>query len=189
MKRLSGRSWFLLVALAATVWLVITDETQDIDSEIDSSDQQIAKNQSNRLSTNGSANNSEEPLEELRLDYLVREKAEVKTTKAFSPSTWYRAPPRPKPKQIPAPPPPAPYVAPAPTAPPLPFKYFGSYEDGPKRIVLLLKGGKIYPVIKGDTIDGIYRVKNVVGSKIEIIYLPLGTIQSIKTGIKAFTAK
>jgi len=190
MSRLSVRTWLLLLALMATVWLVMTDETQDIGSEIDKSNQRMANNSGSRLSMNGSAIKSEEPLEDLRLDYLVRDKVNVEATNAFSPSTWYRAPPRPKPAPPPPPPPaPAPYVAPAPSAPPLPFKYFGSYEDGSKQIVLLLKGSKIYPVIKGDTIDGIYRVQNIAGSRIEIIYLPLGTMQSINTGVKGFTAK
>ena len=167
----------------ATALLVITDETQIEDADIDGREQRLMANQR----VDGLSRGDAEPLENLRLDYLVRKKAKVVSTNAFSPSTWYRAPPRQKPPPPPAPP--APYAAPAPTAPPLPFKYFGSYEDGPKHIVLLLKDGQIHPVMKGDTIDGIYRMQKIAGSEIEIIYLPLDVTQRIQTGIKAFVAK
>ena len=174
----------LLTALAGTILLIILDDTQVTESGVDG--QQRGESRGRLAIEERSAKDNTEPLEDLRLDYLVREKTEVEATNPFSPSSWYRAPRRPKP---PPPPPPAPYVAPAPTAPPLPFKYFGSYEDGPKRIVLLLKGTQIYPVIEGDTVDNIYHVQKIVGSKIEIVYLPLGITQTINTQINAFSAK
>ena len=128
-------------------------------------------------------------VEDLHLENLVREKSNIDTSNPFSPSSWYRAPPRSKIQtKVSPPPPPPPYVAPVPTAPPLPYKYFGSYEDGSKRILLLLKGEQIYPVLEGDTLDNIYLVQKVVGSKIEIVYLPLGITQTIDTGINTFTS-
>jgi len=177
----------LLAILAATVLFIVTDDTQTAESDIGGQEEQGAGYRGGRQANEGaSAKGNAEPVEDLRLDYLVREKTEMGTNNPFSPSSWYRPPRRPK---LPPPPPPAPYVAPAPTAPPLPFKYFGSYEDGPERIILLLKGTQIYPVIEGDTIDNIYQVQKIVGSKIEIIYLPLGITQVIDTQINAFSAK
>jgi len=187
MSKWSWRTWLLLAILAAIILFIITDDPQMSESDIDGQEQEIGYRDGRQSNGETSAMGNGEPIEDLRLDYLVREKTEMGATNPFSPSSWYRPPRRPKPP--PPPPPPPPYVAPAPTAPPLPFKYFGSYEDGPERIVLLLKGAKIYPVVEGDTIDNIYQVQKIVGSKIEIVYLPLGITQVIDTQINAFSAK
>jgi len=173
----------LLVILAATVLFIITDDPQIVESDIDGQKQEIGYRGGQQNGVTGAKDNAEQ-IEDLRLDYLVREKTEMGATNPFSPSSWYRPPPR---RKAPPPPPPVPYVAPEPTAPPLPYKYFGSYEDGTERIVLLLKGKKIYPVIEGDTIDSIYRVQKIIGSRIEMVYLPLGITQTINTQVNAFS--
>jgi hypothetical protein len=175
----------LLAVLAATVVFIVMDDTTEEEAAVGKHKQAATEQSETPSRDRASAKGGSEPVEDLRLDFLVREKSKIEATNPFSPSSWYRAPP-PRPK-APPPPPPAPYVAPAPTAPPLPFKYFGSYEDGPKRILLLLKGEQIYPVVEGDTIDDIYLVQKVVGSKIEIVYLPLNMTQTIDTGVNTFT--
>lgn len=176
----------MLVALVATVLFIVFDDNTYEEPDYGKRTQGAMSNQESALSNErATERDKEEMVEDLRLDNLVRKRSRIETTNPFSPSTWYRAPSRPNPP--PAQPPPPPYVAPAPTAPPLPFKYFGSYEDGPKRILLLLKGEQIYPVIEGDTLDNIYLVKKVVGSKIEIVYLPLDITQTIETGVDTFT--
>lgn len=91
---------------------------------------------------------------------------------AFSPTSWYVAPPR-------QPDPPAP--VPAPTAPPLPFTYMGRYEDPPKLLVILAMGNKMYTVSAGEVIDGSYRVDRITDSAVEVVYLPLNISQSIST--------
>jgi hypothetical protein len=96
-----------------------------------------------------------------------------KVSNAFSPTSWYVAPPR-----RPEPPPPPP---PAPTAPPLPFTYLGRYEDPPKRLVILSIGNRVYTVSQGEVIDGNYRVAHITDDAVELVYLPLNISQSIST--------
>lgn len=141
-----------------------------------SNDERSARNKSNT-----------ESIETLKLENLVREKTAVDKTNPFASSSWHQAPPPPK-VTVPVLPP-EPVEAPAPTAPPMPLSYMGSYEDGAKRLVLLLKGGQMYTVSEGDTIDNLYRIESIEGNKIDIVYLPLGITQIIDTGEKAFSAR
>lgn len=132
-------------------------------------------------------NSNAESIETLKLEYLVREKSAVDKTNPFASSSWHQTPP---PARVSAPAlPPEPVEAPAPTAPPMPLSYMGSYEDGAKRLVLLLKGGQMYTVSEGDTIDNLYRIESIEGNKVDIVYLPLGITQIIDTGEKAFSAR
>jgi len=142
------RPWLLVAVLASTLW-VIVDVAQENELGPDKQEREEAPNQKRSGATEeGSLNGSAGSVESLRLDFLVREKTEMETTNPFSPSTWYRPPPRPR-----MPPPLPPPLPPEPTAPPLPFKYFGSYEEGQQRIVLLLKGEQMYTLAEGDYID------------------------------------
>ena len=104
----------------------------------------------------------------------------VKDTAAaslFSPQSWYVAPP---------PPPPAPVVyqpPPAPTAPPLPFAFIGSYRtQGGGAIYYLTAGDRVYDVKVGDTLDNTYSVDGVKSGQMLLTYMPLKIQQSIAVG-------
>lgn len=92
-------------------------------------------------------------------------------TNAFSSTSWYVAPPR----KPPAPPPPPP----PPSAPPLPFTYFGRYDDAQKLVVILANGSRLYTVSKGEVIDGTYRVDRITDATVDLVYLPLNINQSL----------
>lgn len=184
-------SW-LSIAVVATILLVIWTVVQQEEETIADSPERGAEQgvESNRRSGKISSDEANtkggtETVESLRLDYLVRQKSKMETTNPFSSSSWYRPPP---PPVLPPTLPPEPVVPPEPTAPPLPFKYLGSYEDGPKRLILLLKDEQMYTVTEGDTIDNTYRVERIEGSRVDMLYLPMGIIQTIDTGESAFSA-
>lgn len=91
------------------------------------------------------------------------------------------------PKKVEAPPPPvivqAPVAPPDPVAPPLPYRVLGSIQgsrlgDGAP-IVFLSDRGNTLAVRAGDEIDKTYRVERISADKIEFIYLPLKTPQSL----------
>ncbi|MHB8721741.1 MAG: hypothetical protein ACYDAH_10135 [Steroidobacteraceae bacterium] len=95
----------------------------------------------------------------------------------FSPHSWYVAPP---------PPPPAPVVyqpPPAPTAPPLPFAFMGSYRsEGGGAIYYLTSGDRVYDVKIGDTLDNTYSVDGVKSGQLLLTYMPLKIQQSLAVG-------
>lgn len=93
---------------------------------------------------------------------------------AFKPTSWYVAPP--------PPPPPKPLPPPPPTAPPLPFTFMGRYEDGPKKVILLVKSDRIYTVSEGEVIDNTYRVDRLTDGQLDLTYLPLNIKQTLSTG-------
>ncbi len=104
----------------------------------------------------------------------------VKDTAAaslFSPHSWYVAPP---------PPPPAPTVVlppPAPTAPPLPFAYMGSYRpEGAVPTYFLTSGDRVYDVKIGDTLDNTYSVDGVKSGQLLLTYIPLKIQQTLAVG-------
>jgi hypothetical protein len=66
-------------------------------------------------------------------------------------------------------------VAPAPVAPPLPYRFAGRVLKGSEEEVLVSKGDLVFPVKAGDTLDGMYKVEDIRADRIEFIYLPLGT--------------
>ena len=102
--------------------------------------------------------------------------AEIVVGNAFDAVSWYEPPPPP-----PMVPPPA--AAPlAPSAPPLPFAYLGSYVDAAAPVLILAKGDRVYTVSPGDVIDGVYRVESMVGSRLELTYLPLNVRQMLGLG-------
>jgi hypothetical protein len=104
----------------------------------------------------------------------------VKDTAAaslFSAQSWYVAPPAP---------PPAPVVVqapPAPTAPPLPFAYMGSYRpEGAQPTYFLTAGDRVYDVKVGDTLDSTYTVDAVRSGQLLLTYIPLKIQQSLAVG-------
>jgi hypothetical protein len=95
----------------------------------------------------------------------------------FSAHSWYVAPP---------PPPPAPVVVqapPAPTAPPLPFAFIGSYRtEGAGQTYFLTAGDRVYDVRVGDTLDNTYSVDGVKSGQLLLTYMPLKIQQSLAVG-------
>jgi hypothetical protein len=93
----------------------------------------------------------------------------------FAAQSWYVAPP-------PAPPPPPPVAVkpPAPTAPPLPFNYMGSYRpDGAQPVYFLTAGDRVYEVKIGDVLDNLYSVDAITGDNLMLTYKPLNIQQSL----------
>jgi hypothetical protein len=101
---------------------------------------------------------------------------ETGAANVFSPTSWYVPPP--------PPPPPPPQPPPKPTAPPLPFTYLGHYEEAPAKLILLVKGGRIYTVSEGEVIENTYLVGHFTGGSLELTYLPLSIKQSLLVGGK-----
>lgn len=187
-----GRWLWISIAGIATALLVIwPDSSNDDESVAASKKRETASTRQSAQSSNEGRSPRKisitESIETLKLENLVREKSAVDKTNPFAKSSWYQAPPPPK---VSAPAlPPVPVEVPAATAPPMPLSYMGSYEDGAKRLVLLLKGSQMYTVSEGDTIDNLYRIESIEGNKVDIVYLPLGITQIIDTGEKAFSAR
>ena len=69
-------------------------------------------------------------------------------------------------------------VAEKPTAPPLPFKYFGRLTENGKTDVFVMRGEDLLAVAAGETL-GEYRVDAVSESSISFTYLPLKTKQTL----------
>lgn len=80
-------------------------------------------------------------------------------------------PPPPAPKKAA----PAPVVEPAPVAPPVPYRFAGKVLRGSEEEVLVSKGEIVFPIRRGDTLDGMYRVESITAEGIELVYLPLGS--------------
>ena len=122
-----------------------------------------------------------QPQPQVVLERLNREDASAKpdpaASNAFRAMSWYVPPPPPPPK-----PPPKPLPPPPPTAPPLPFSFMGRYEEGDTRIILLVRGDRIYTVSEGEVIDNTYRVESLTGGQLELTYLPLNIKQTISAG-------
>lgn len=94
----------------------------------------------------------------------------------FSAQSWYVAPP---------PPPPAPVVytpPPAPTAPPLPFAFMGSYKSEGGATYFLTAGDRVYDVKIGDTLDNTYSVDGVKSGQLLLTYMPLKIQQTLAVG-------
>jgi len=99
----------------------------------------------------------------------------------FAPHSWYVPPPR-RP-----PPPPAPPVQqpppPAPTAPPLPYAFVGSYaSEGGHPVFFLSRGDRVIDARVGDRLDGVYQFESATDGQLVFIYLPLNIRQTIPSG-------
>jgi hypothetical protein len=103
--------------------------------------------------------------------------ADMPASHAFRSMSWYVPPPPPPP-----PPPPKPMPPPPPSAPPMPFSFLGRYEEGETRIILLVRGERIYTVSEGEVIDNTYRVGRLTSGQLELTYLPLDIKQTISAG-------
>jgi hypothetical protein len=64
----------------------------------------------------------------------------------------------------------------------MPFTYMGRYEDGAEKVILLVRGDRVYTVSVGEVIEDTYRIERLGERQLELTYLPLGTLQTISTG-------
>ena len=88
----------------------------------------------------------------------------------FSSHSWQ--PPPPKVVARPVPPP-------APTAPPVPFRFVGRMLQDGHVSVFLANGDSVITAKQGDTIQGVYQVESVGETEIALIYTPLMQRQTI----------
>ena len=79
----------------------------------------------------------------------------------------------------PAAPQPQPPRVEKPSAPPLPFRYFGRLTEKGKTEVYVMRGDELLAVAPGETL-GDYRVEKVGESSIAFTYLPLKTQQTLE---------
>lgn len=108
---------------------------------------------------------------------LQARQPEATVEDAFPVKSWAPPPPPPPPKVVPKRavviPPPPPPPPPKPTAPPLPYKYLGRFEDRGVATIFLEAGDRNFLVKPGDTLDGNYRLDAIQGNTLIFTYLPL----------------
>jgi hypothetical protein len=71
-------------------------------------------------------------------------------------------------------------AAPAPSAPPLPFRYFGKLTEKGKIEVFVMRGDELIGIAAGRRIDNEYQVDAITDTGISFMYLPLKTRQSME---------
>jgi hypothetical protein len=69
-----------------------------------------------------------------------------------------------------------------PTAPALPYTYFGRMTEDGKLYVFLQRGERSYTVKTGDLLDQQYRIDNITPNAVVLTYLPLMERQLLHTG-------
>ena len=173
-RKLSLRAKVLIgLALACAAWIFMTpDASQTIEP---------ARGSGAAPSSHGAhsapAAGRKSPVLNASLPSSDRIVKDTAAASLFSPHSWYVAPP---------PPPPAPVVfhaPPAPTAPPLPFAFMGSYRgDGAVQTFFLTAGDRVYDVKVGDTLDNTYSVDGVRAGQMLLTYIPLKIQQSLAVG-------
>src|SRR5712671_3398568 len=70
--------------------------------------------------------------------------------------------------------------APAPVAPPLPFRFAGQLQRDSGIEVYLARGEDIFTAREGDTLDGQYKVDSVSATEVSFVHLPTGTRQTMQ---------
>ena len=70
--------------------------------------------------------------------------------------------------------------APAPVAPPLPFRFAGQLQRDSGIEVYLARGEEIFTAREGDTLDGQYKVDSVNATEVSFVHLPSGTRQTLQ---------
>lgn len=67
----------------------------------------------------------------------------------------------------------------APVAPPMPYRFAGKVRNGGEEQILVSKGDLVFAVKEGETLDGTYRVMKIGADRIELLYLPLNSRDTI----------
>ena len=127
------------------------------------------------------------PAEELDLSPLRRAKLEGPITDPFASRSARKeiAPAMLSPSAGASPPnvevatPSLPPTAPAPAAPPLPFRYLGKIVNDSNTSVYVVNGDTDHAVALGSIVDGAYRVEALSETAIVFTYLPLGLQQTL----------
>jgi len=169
--------WFAGIAtILLTVWTMVQKDDEPVASK--SERKGARRTEMNQSVEDAGVKNITESVDNLRLDLLVREKTTMEKNNPFASPVL----PKPVPKKVAPPPPPEPVAPPPPppTAPPMPFNYFGSFEDGNKKTIMLVRDSKIYTAAEGVNLDSTYRVVKIYENRMEIVYLPLGISQTIE---------
>ena len=113
-----------------------------------------------------------EAVPEVRLDWLERRAVALPAGDPFQARSWEPEQQAVRPN---LPPPP-------PQAPPLPYTYLGRMIDDEQTTVFLTRQDRNYVVRLGDTLDGTYRVEEIVPEGLVLTYLPLGAEQTLPFG-------
>ena len=156
------RQWLLAAALllsvAAALWMGLHDEEEAPSAR--------------PARTRARATRTPESAPQLQLQSLTRASQTATDGEgAFVAQSW-QAPPAPPPV----------VVAPAPSAPPLPFVYAGQLVNGKLTTVFLLHGGETLFANRGDTLLGTYLVDDVRPTALVLTYLPLKQSQVLSIG-------
>ncbi len=167
------RGWLLALALAATVaaagWVGNKEENGTVAASAarnGAPPDRAGPQQQRRDTVNPGATGSAIEMEKLSQRPVARKFGEMFHARSWQP-----------------PPPPVSARAPErPTAPPLPFRFFGRLIDDGTTVVFLNRQDDIYAVKAGDTIDGAYRVEEINGSAVVLTYLPLKQRQTLQIG-------
>lgn len=77
-----------------------------------------------------------------------------------------------------------PQPPPAPSVPPLPFKYLGRMTDGGKVTVFLERNQDTLSAAEGETLDNTYRIESIAEFAVHFVYLPLGMKQVLNVPAK-----
>lgn len=170
-----GRPAFIGCSCLAIVMTAIPDDGSDTVQKPRASPEKAAQALSARPKGAAPRAPDESRVELERLERgALRQDGEEEVGNAFGATSWYVPPPPPPPVKPPPPP--------KPTAPPMPFSFLGFYEEAPGKIVMLVKGDRLYTVSVGDVIENTYRVERISAGAVELTYLPLNIKQSISTG-------
>ncbi|MBS0375958.1 MAG: secretion system X translation initiation factor [Proteobacteria bacterium] len=93
----------------------------------------------------------------------------------FATHSWYVPPPPPPPVAA-APPP-------APTAPPFPYTFVGSFTpSGAATVYFLARADRVTDAHVGDRLDGVYVLESATPAGLVFNYLPLDIRQTVPTG-------
>lgn len=68
------------------------------------------------------------------------------------------------------------------TAPPLPFRVMGSFQQAGQTVVFLQQNDLNHAVRSGDTIGETYKVEAIDGAVMTLRYLPLDQVQTLELG-------
>lgn len=154
------RAALVVVALAAVAGAVTGREKPGIEVGEPRPEARVAP---------ASARVASAPVAEIDLDKLRRAEASAPQSDPFARHSFAPAPQQ----QAEVPPP-------APSAPALPFKYFGKLTQHGKTEVYVMRGDELLAVAAGEKIDNEYKVESISDTAIGFTYLPLKTRQNLE---------
>ncbi len=177
LSNLSFRAKVLIgVALACAGYVIwMPDAGDTVEPARVGSTSALAENHAHALRSTSVANSSS-PLVRISFAGSLRVVKDTAAAALFGAHSWFVAPPAP---------PPAPVIVqapPAPSAPPLPFAFMGTYKTDGAQVYFLTMGDRVYDVKVGDKLNNTYSVDEVKGGQMMLTYLPLKIQQSLNVG-------